>query len=213
MAVDKRNFYEKGVFGTIGKGVQGLGSLLGFSTAKENREARAKAARDKRSKDLFGQNIAASEEAEKRMGKLEGDMKTKLSLAPSALMRDEAEAGALSLSRANLSGPGSIAAFRDVGLRGHGARARGEADLASSLMAMERGKQTDETQNMIEVSNALNAAREAGALDKSAIARISGMARSKAARDLIQHAQATHKDPKKASLSGDASRILGYLTT
>ena len=207
-------WYDTGLFGAVGAPIAEAGAkVLGIETSKQKRLAREARAKNKKDKDLFDQNIAASEEAEKRMGKLEGDMMTKLSLAPGALMRDEAEAGALSLSRANLSGPGSIAAFRDVGLKGHGARAMGEADLSSSLMAMERGKQTDETQNMIEVSNALNAARQAGALDKSAIARISGMARSKAARDLIQHAQATHKDPKKASLSGDASRILGYLTT
>ena len=175
-------------------------------SALKERDARKEAA-----KGMFGKNIGASQEAEKRLRDREAAMQSKMAAAPGAAHRDAAEAAALGMGRANISGPGSIAAFRQAGVKGHGALARGEADLATANMAMERGRQTDETQNMIEVNNALNAAREAGALDKNTIARIAGMARSQAARDLIQNAMDTYKAPKQRSLMGDISDGLGYV--
>ena len=204
----------RGLFGTLAGTLRDVGAgIIGVETQgqKDRRRARSRAAQ--RNKDLFGQNIAASEAAEKSMREREAAMQSKMAAAPGAAQRDVAEAAALGMGRANIGGPGSIAAFRQAGIKGHDALARGEADLATANLAMERGRQTDETQNMIEVNNALNAARQAGALDQNAIARISGMARSKAARDLVQNAMANYKAPKKASLTGDVGNILGYLTT
>ena len=207
-------WYNPGIIGSIVDPLYEAGvNAVGKRTSTQRRlAAEAKTKRDK-DKDLFGQNIAANTEADKRMEKLSGDMKSKLSLAPGALMRDDAEAGALSLARANVSGPGSLGAFRDTGFRGLASLAKGEVDKTSALFAMERGKQTDEQQSAIDVSNALEAARSSGALNEGTIARISAMARGDAAKRMVAHAEDTFKGKKKSSFSGDVGNVMRYLTT
>jgi len=207
-------WYNPGIVGGILDPLAEAGAkLIGVETPKQKRLRREAASLKGKHKDLFGQNIAANTEADKRMEKLSGDMKSKLSLAPGALMRDSAEAGALSMARANMSGPGSLGAFRDTGFKGHYALAKGEADKSSALLALERGQQTDEQQSAIDVSNALEAARSSGALNEGTIARISAMARGDAAKRMVAHAEDTFKGKKKPSLSGGISDVMRYLTT
>jgi hypothetical protein len=207
-------WYDTGLVGAIGAPLVEAGAkVLGVETSKQKRLRREAASKRKSDKGLFGANLAANKEADERMSRLSGDMQAKMSAAPGASQRAAAEAGAMGMGRANISGPGSIAAFRDVGIKGHDALARGEADLATANMAMERGKQTDDQQSAIDVNNALNAARQAGALNQESIARIAGMARGDAAKRMIEHAEATYKAPKKSSFSGDVGNVLGYLTT
>ena len=202
-----------GLFGSIGNiAADAYEGVTGVHSAKTRREGRRKKAEGKLTTKMFGDNLIKSKADEERMGKLEGDMQSKLALAPGALQRGAAEAGALSMGRANMSGPGSLAAFRDVGVKGLDAKSKGDIDLATANMAMARGKQTDETENYTMVSNALENAKRSGA-GKNAIARIAGMARGQAARAMAENAMATYQDPKKASLSGDLSGILKYATT
>ena len=200
------------IFSTIGDVfADSYEGVTGVKSAKSRREGRRRTAEGKLTTKMFGDNLIKSKEDEARMGKLEGDMQSKMAQAPGAAQRSVAEAGALSMGRANMSGPGSLAANRDIGVKGLDAKAEADVDLSTANMAMARGKQTDETENYTMVSNALENAKRSGA-GKNAIARIAGMARGEAARAMAENAMATYRDPKKASLIGDVSNIFKYAT-
>ena len=207
-------WYNPGIIGAIVDPLYEAGvNAVGGRTSKQKRLAGEARAKNKKDKTLFGENIAANTEADKRMEKLAGDMKTKMADVPGAAHRDTAEANALAMARANMAGPGSIGAFRQSGVKGHDVLASNRADLSTALLATERGQQADEQQSAIDVSNALEAARRSGALNQGSIARISAMARGDAAKRMVAHAEDTYKAPKKSSLSGDVGNIMGYLTT
>ena len=206
--------WNPGILGAVVEPLYEAGaSLIGKETPKQKRLRREAASLKGKHKDLFGQNIAANTEADKRMEERSEDMKSKMADVPGAAHRDTAEANALAMARANMAGPGAIGAFRQSGIKGHDVLASNRADLSTALLATERGQQTDDQQSAIDVSNALEAARGSGALNEGTIARISAMARGDAAKRMVAHAEDTFKGKKKPSLSGGVSDIMSYLTT
>ena len=127
--------YGGGLFGAIGNvGADIYEGVTGVHSAKTRREGRRKKAEGKLTTKMFGDNLIKSKADEERMGRLEGDMQSKLALARGK-QTDEAENYTMvsnALENAKKAGAGKDAIARIAGMaRGQAARAMAENAMAT----------------------------------------------------------------------------------